>query len=199
MHVFDIIISIIAALFIIVGIKRGLIGEAFRLIALIAGFAVAVTGYRTLFPHLTFIPLSDSTKLVISFLLLFFATVILVLGTGWLIRKIVRLTVLGWVDRLCGGCIGLIKAFIIAWIFVLSAVSSPFPWVEDKLGDSIVFSYLSKFPPHLSVPYMESTKKSFEKIIGSQPLQTIKDVHHKVDSFKTKVDSAMTKTKMKGK
>ncbi|MBD3322654.1 MAG: hypothetical protein GF350_16250 [Chitinivibrionales bacterium] len=191
MHIFDILVLIIAALFIIFGIRRGLIGEAVRLVALVAGFAVATAGYRSFYTTLDFIPFSDSAKLVCAFLILFFATLLVVFTLGWIIRKIIRLTVLGWVDRISGGCIGLIKAFIVTWIFVLSVSSSPFAQIKKRLDGSTTYSLLEKFPPQLSVPYIETTKKSLEKFIDGTPMKTIRNVQHKVDSFRTKVDSAM--------
>ena len=104
MHTLDIFFCIAAVFFIVIGIRRGLIGELFRLFALIAGFIVAFLYYPDLSRLLNIKNPTIATPLCFS--ILYLITALSVIGAGWLIRKVVHLTPLGWFDYLFGGAIG---------------------------------------------------------------------------------------------
>ncbi|MCU0608623.1 MAG: CvpA family protein, partial [Chitinispirillaceae bacterium] len=139
MHTFDILFIIGSMFFIIVGVRRGLIGEVFRIIALVAGFLVAFLYFSDLSPYLRFA--SPSIANPVAFSLIYLATAILILLTGWMLKKIIRLTPLGWVDYSFGGAIGLCKAVILFWIVCLSL--SAFPASRAKLNMNRSTVYLT--------------------------------------------------------
>lgn len=190
LHPFDIVLAALALVFIIIGMYHGLIHEAVRLLAVFAGFGAAVGFYRRIYYHIGFLPVSDSVRLVIGFIALFLAGVAVVFLAGWVVQKIVHLTVLGWVDRLFGGLFGLIKVLLIAWVFVKSAESSPFTAQKKKLAPAVSYRFLSSVPPHLSLPYLSKTGKAIQLKVGEKPLRTINDAKNTFEQLRQKVDSA---------
>jgi len=149
MHAFDIVFCLFAAIFIIVGIRRGFIEEVVRLIALVAGFLCGLLLYRQLVPKLSFLSLPPHVAGVVAFLCIFFACTIVLLLLGKIIKKIISLTMLGWLDRLGGGCIGAVKTAVIGWIFVIAATSLPMFCNAKFFRDSRVFSFFVTISPGL--------------------------------------------------
>lgn len=122
MYIVDIVFLLLAIVFVVIGIRRGLIGEIVRVVALLAGCIVSFVYYRQATKLLLFLPLPSSARTTISFILIYIAVALVVMLIGWIIQKIVRIILLGWLDRLLGGATGLLKVVIIAWalLFVVS-------------------------------------------------------------------------------
>jgi membrane protein required for colicin V production len=186
MHFFDIIILIFTAVFTGLGIKRGFIGELFRCAAVVAGFATAFLYYRQLSAALTFISMPPSAKTALSFLLVYAGTALTVLGIGWVAKKIVRMTMLGWADRLLGGCVGLIKSLILTWILMLCIALVPGTPLHSAISHSCTFTTYTAIPLHLrsSSPLLPAS------INIGKPIAKIRTVKKNLDNFKEKVDSA---------
>lgn len=149
MQTFDIIFGIFSLVLVILGIKRGFIEEVMRLIAVIAGFIGAFIVYRQFIPKIAFLKLPHEIAAVVSFLIVFSAIVVVFVLTGIFLKKILRLTMLGFVDRLGGACFGFLKALIIGWIFVIAVSSLPFPGFTGTLKKSTTFSLFAAISPVL--------------------------------------------------
>lgn len=147
MHTLDIIFLIIASIFIVIGIKRGLIGEIIRLSAMIFGFIIAFLYYPDLSIRLSLAKIPLSIKNGISFLIIYIATALVIIALGWGFKRIVHLTVLGWIDRVLGAVIGFLKAVLIAWALCLSVSSFPVKRVQSDFDKSLVYRAY-KFLPH---------------------------------------------------
>jgi len=121
----------------ILGFRRGLVGEFFRILSLtaglLAGFALSLR-----WAHKIEIGgvLGSKVAVVLMFLVSFALAAGLVLLIGKLVQKVIRLTLLGWFDRLGGVIIGLIKGTMIAGFLVWSATFLPFLDMQAKLGQS---------------------------------------------------------------
>jgi membrane protein required for colicin V production len=158
MHAFDIIFGLIAAIFVIVGIRRGFIDEVMRLVAVVAGFICGLLFYRQLAPKLDFLALSPNVTGVIAFLAVFFACVIAIFLVGKIIKKVVTLTMLGWLDRLCGGAVGAVKAFFFGWVFVIAVSALPGASAAPFFRDSPVFSFFVAISPTLKTQVLRGAK-----------------------------------------
>jgi membrane protein required for colicin V production len=147
MHTLDILFAIIAVVFVIIGIRRGLISELFRLIALVAGFLAAFLYYPKAAAFLTFVqpPLSFT----IGFIILFIVTALIVLIIGLAIRKMIHLTPLGWIDHLFGGAIGLLKTVFLFWILCCAFAMFPLGINKMILHRSTIFQTYKKLPGFL--------------------------------------------------
>jgi uncharacterized membrane protein required for colicin V production len=192
MHLADIIFLVLAAVFIGIGIWRGLVSEAARLLAVVIGFAVASAFYRSLAAWLSFLPGSLAAYTIASFILIFVAAALATLAAGWVVKKVVHLTVLGWVDGLCGGVIGLVKAFIVAWVACLIVAALPAPGVHAFFSGSVTYGVCRKLPLQLRLPGVKAAERSIENIMAEKP---ISELPRRFQQFRSTVDSVRNDTR----
>jgi uncharacterized membrane protein required for colicin V production len=149
MHTLDIFFVVIGIVFLILGFRRGLVSELFRLIALIAGFLSAYLYYPKAAGYLNFVP--PQLSFTLAFILLFIVTAMVILGIGWAVRKMVHLTPFGWIDSFFGGLIGLIKTVIVFWMLCLAFSMFPFTLNKLTLHGSMVFQTYKNLPRSLQL------------------------------------------------
>jgi membrane protein required for colicin V production len=150
-YILDIVFIIIILVFIGIGIKRGLIGEVVRLSAMIVGVFVAFMYYNDLaklFPKIS-IPLFVISAL--SFIIIYIGCALGVIAIGWGVKKLVHLTLLGWMDRLLGSIIGALKALLIVWVVCLSVSSVPNANLQQKCRNSYFYRAYKVLPASLSL------------------------------------------------
>ncbi|MBN2038282.1 MAG: CvpA family protein [Chitinispirillaceae bacterium] len=188
MHTLDIFFLIGAAFFVFVGIRRGLVGEVFRLAAIIAGFLAAFLYYPDLAAVLTIS--SPYLSTAVSFSIIYAAVFMLVLGAGWIVRKIVHLTPLGWIDYLSGGIIGFMKTAIIFWIVCLSFATFPVTVKKYHLKRSLVYKAYTTLPATVKIDRMVAMRNSLRKTSDHTIPKTIMNSRKNIEQLKHKVDSA---------
>lgn len=189
MHGIDIIACALAALFVILGIKRGLITELFRLLAMVGGFVAATLYYRALCSRLSFLHLHDSVRLVVAYLCVYVLAAGALVAVGWTIRKIVHWTMLGWADRLLGGLTGLCKAILIVWILIMTISTLPLPAVHAWLTKSIVFNAFKQLSPRLKLPDIDNAQQKILQAMDKETFNTFEDTRNRIDQFRTRIDS----------
>jgi membrane protein required for colicin V production len=194
MHLFDIIIIIVAAIFILLGIKRGLIEEIFHLAAMVGGFIGAYFSYSIIFNRLQFLKTTDRVKTVIAFVLAYIVITFTILVCGWLLRKLIHMTPLGWIDRLAGGILGFFKGAILIWIFVLSVSLLPKSQVKSSFSSSFFYKLLNKLPIQLKVPSADKLRKSYNKIKKSIPVDKIVNAKDKISKLQSKIETVEENT-----
>lgn len=190
MHTFDIIIGIIALAFLIIGIRRGLISEVFRLLAMTLGFIGAFLYYKELTPHLHNLPLPLNLKNTLSFLIIYIAVAALILITGFLLKKVIHYSLFGWMDRALGGVIGVGKAGIIAYAACLSISSLPAKRIKADFNKSVVYKTYTQLPEDLKLKGLEQLRLGFMRYINDDAVSKIKQTQQKIDNLKYQVDSA---------
>lgn len=118
MPLFDILAALVLFFSLIYSMVRGMVREIFSLLAYIGGYFTAI-GFRedfsvTLSPYIS----NPTASEIISFVLIFIATVFAISLLGKALKKLVHLAPgLSGLDRLFGGVIGLVKGIIILIIF----------------------------------------------------------------------------------
>ena len=113
MNWLDIILIIGLAVSVITGIQAGLIKVAFTLVGGIIGVVLAGRYSDGLADKLSFIP-DYGTAGIISFVIIVAATVVVAMIAGTIVKKFVHiLPLVGWVDKLGGGIIGLLSGAIL--------------------------------------------------------------------------------------
>jgi membrane protein required for colicin V production len=174
MHTFDIIILVITALFVVIGIKRGFVIEIFRLTAMIAGFIVAFLYYSDIrqFVPLGKLPLQAQNS--ISFVLTYIVVAIGILTIGWITKKIIHFSLLGWLDRILGACVGIFKSLLIIWVACLSVAALPSERVRKDFGRSITFQMYKNLPAGLELDGVNKIRNAFRKIYSGETIKKIK-------------------------
>lgn len=95
------------------GIWIGFIRQLASLFALILGYLFAGRYYEQISPRLYPLISSPQLRFLVTYALLFFAVFLGVLALGFVLKKVMSLSLLGWFDRLTGGIFGLLKAAVV--------------------------------------------------------------------------------------
>ncbi len=192
MQIFDIIILAVVSIFVALGIKRGFIEEVFHLAAMLGGFISAFLCYPLIYNRIGFLKTSASTKTIIAFILAYIFTAFSLIIIGWILKKVIHMTILGWIDRLLGGLIGFGKATILIWIFILSVSLLPHSKVKSAFSQSAIYSFLTRLPVKLTVPGTKKLKESYEKLKKADPVKKLKESKERFDEFKERIDTFRT-------
>ena len=126
MNGFDLMVLVIVLFCMIRGVFRGLIREVSGIVAVIAGFYGAFKYYFMLSPYLEFLIQTPGIRHLVSFSVLFCGIVILVGLLAALIRKLMHLVFLGWVDRTFGLIFGTAKGVLfVSVLFIMLTAFVP--------------------------------------------------------------------------
>jgi len=131
------------------GIRTGMIKSVISLAGLIVGVILAGRYYGQLAEQLTFIS-QDSLARIVAFIIILAAVAVLAALAVRLLKWLTSLTMLGWVDRLGGGVLGLLMAAL--FCSVLLAVWVKFLGVSGSIVESgLATMLLGRFPLVLSL------------------------------------------------
>jgi uncharacterized membrane protein required for colicin V production len=183
-HVFDIICAGAALIFVCMGIYRGFVEEVIRLIAVVVAFFTGLSLYRPVAEYIKFLHLSPTLLSTIAFLTVFLACLIAIVLLGILIKKVVHLTVLGWVDRICGGVLGFVMIFFITLIFVITISSLPFEGLKNWFKPAKSYSFFVAISPRLRAEGLVPKTGPVQNILKANPIPAITDaVKNAVSSY----------------
>ena len=175
----DIIISLLLLYFMLNGARKGFIKEASRIIGIFSGIFLAnkmgsvFTPYIK--PYITYEPLLYTISYFTVFIIVIF--IIGIIATT--IQKFFELILLGWLNKLLGILIGLLKGLIIISLFIFTF--EKFPQTEatfKKLDqEAILFqicnvlknNFISNFELTEKV---NSTKTKLENYLDDNPVPT---------------------------
>lgn len=162
MNTFDIIVMIVVSLCLIRGAFKGLIGEISGIVGVIAGFYGAYTYYPMVAVYGKPWIESAGIRNLVAFFILFCAILFLIGLLSVLIRKILKLVFLGWVDRVFGLVFGAAKGILImAVLFII--VTTFIPKNSDFLKDSYVSPYLAQVSKTLTVLVSKNARTDYLK------------------------------------
>ena len=168
MNPFDILIIIILGYSIVRGLFRGLVKEASSIIGVLGGFYAAYSYYPMLAKWLSGLITDPSYLNILSFLVIFCGVLIIISILGVVVKYLLNVAFLGWVDRICGVGFGLIKGILII---------------------SVLFIILTTFLPK-GAPLIKSSILAphaiwiAEKMVHAVPKEMKKDFFTKLDEFK---------------
>ncbi|TWI71673.1 membrane protein required for colicin V production [Desulfobotulus alkaliphilus] len=166
MNPLDIAILCIVGFCLIRGIFRGLIREVSSIIGVLAGFYAAYTYYPMLTEMISRWFADLELAKMLAFLAIFLGIFILVALLGSLIRMVLSVVFLGWVDRLAGGGFGFVKGVLIVSV-VLVALASFLPKENSLLPESRLAPNVLVVSEGLAALVPEDMKKQFYEKAGS--------------------------------
>ena len=124
MNILDIIILICLIPSLIQGLRKGFISQAISIISIIAGvWASAKFANHVGIWLAEYITASEQTLKVISFAVILVVTFVLLGLLARLLESILKLVMLGWVNKLLGAVFALVKAILILGL-IFMAVNS---------------------------------------------------------------------------
>ena len=161
-----ILIPILSGIF--SGYKNGLIGEVASLAALILGIWGAIKFSYWTANLLNTWGIESQHMQIISFIVTFIIIVVVIQIIAKMLSQLVRALALGWVDRLAGIGIGVIKAALITGVilFVINIFDERKSFIpEDAKEGSMLYEPMSDLIPNL-LPFLnlENIEKEFDEI-----------------------------------
>jgi membrane protein required for colicin V production len=153
MNAFDIVIISVLAYGLIRGIFRGLVRELSSIIGVLGGFYAAYTYY----PHMTKLLsawITNPSYLNIISYLVIFAVVVIVVGIlAVVIKYLLNIAYLGWVDRVSGALFGMLKAALVICVLFI-----------------VLTAFLPKGAPFIKnaslAPYVATTSEVMAKVLS---------------------------------
>jgi len=135
--VIDIVLGVLIAASVLFGLMRGFIGTVVALLSwLLAAWAAFTFGSEAAHSWAAPQP-PGSGHYLAGYLGVFIATVVVVGLLGLLLKAAIKLTLLGGVDRLLGGALGLLRGLLLASVLLLLAGFTALPgepsWQQSQL------------------------------------------------------------------
>lgn len=176
MNLLDIILIIVAALFLVRGFLRGFVKEVFSLASIGLAYFVATRYNHLLEPHLKLYIANETTVWALSTVLIFIGILVACWIIAKLIREFLELALLGWLDRTAGAAFGAAEGVLVA-LLALLLLQSYFPNASFVQESTIVphaqpaLKALSDFEPSkigkalddMGLPDGEAVKKQADK------------------------------------
>ena len=144
MNWIDIVIIVVAALFGLLGLWRGAIRTAFGIAGLVLGVVLAGRYCEPFAAVLS--PGGASWAEIAAYAIILLATFFVAGIIGSIVSRLVHITLLGWVDRLIGGILGVgIGLLLVA--AMLAIVSKYLPGAVETISQSVLARFLmAQFP-----------------------------------------------------
>jgi membrane protein required for colicin V production len=136
MNSIDIIITIVALLFGVLGVYWGLIRQVLALVGLIAGIVLASRYSGAVSDALSSFISNDMLALVLGFALVLIAVSSVASLLASLLRRFIGLLFLGWLDHLIGGLLGLLQGLLACTVILLVAATFPLSLWTPAVADS---------------------------------------------------------------
>jgi membrane protein required for colicin V production len=138
MNWLDIVIIVGLVISLLIGLKMGLIHVLFLLVGVIVGVILAGQYSGSLAAKLTIIPDAGIAGIV-AFIIIMVATLLVAMLLAFIIRKIFKAALLGWLDRVGGAVLGVLMGAI----FIGAILAMWLRFVGNV--DAITGSALAKF------------------------------------------------------
>lgn len=143
MNPFDILIFVILIYGVIRGIFRGLVRELASIVGVLGGFYAAYTYYpqmaKLISPWIT----NTAYLNILSYMILFMVVVVVVGILAVVIKYLLNIVYLGWVDRVSGALFGGVKAaLIVSVLFIVLTAFLPkgAPFIKDAASSPTIAS-----------------------------------------------------------
>lgn len=123
MNPFDMAIVVLMGYTVIRGIFRGFIREVAGIIGLLAGFYAAYGYHGHFAPVLEGWITDPAYRDITAFIILFCGIMMVVIGLGMLVRLVVKMLLLGVLDRIFGAVFGAVKGALIVSLLLVVLVN----------------------------------------------------------------------------
>jgi len=165
MNGFDVFLLVLGCLLVLFGVIKGLVRILIGVAALVAAFALAAYYHQPLAARLGVLDVSDGVLRLIAYALIFIGVMLSGGLLTYLTRKLIKASMLNWVDRTAGAVAGLVAAGLLAGLLVFPVVAYS-PWGPTALGNSMLAPYIvgvaeaaaAVAPPEMAERYREGVE-----------------------------------------
>ena len=141
MNIFDAVCITILGYCLVRGIFRGLIKELSSIVGVFGGFYAAYTYYMKVGKLFSSWISNTSYLNILSFLIIFCGVFIIISIIGVIIKYLLNIAFLGWVDHICGAVFSTIKGILIVsmLLMILTAfLPKNTPFIKNSLLSPII-------------------------------------------------------------
>ena len=159
MNILDIIILICLIPSLIQGLRKGFISQAISIISLIAGIWASARFADIVGVWLAqYITASEQVLKLVSFAIVMIVVFIILGLIGKLLDGIIKLVMLGWINRLLGAAFALAKAILILGLLMLvfNSLNANFNFVDPQVIEESVLYPILKGISDTVFPYLKS-------------------------------------------
>jgi membrane protein required for colicin V production len=160
MNTFDIFVVVILAYSLLRGLFRGMLKEAASVAGVLGGFFLAYTFYASGAGYLTGVVSNPAYRNILAFLAIFCVVVIVVNVVAIIVKYLMRIVFLGWLDRLGGFLFGALKGALIVSVVFL-ALTAFLPKGTPLIRDSATAPYVALVAENLAVLVSSDIKNEF--------------------------------------
>jgi membrane protein required for colicin V production len=165
MNPFDIVIIVIVGYSLVRGLFRGLVKEVSSIIGVFGGFYAAYT-YYGLFSRLLSKLIHDIAYLnILSFMIIFCIVLIVVSVLGVIIKYLLNIAFLGWVDRIGGVVFGITKGVLVVSVIFIS-LTAFLPKGSAFIKNSMLAPHVSWVSEKMAKVVSKEMKKDFVTKLG---------------------------------
>jgi len=186
--IIELIIAIIIIIFMVLGVKRGLIRQILAIVGIVAAFIGSFYLAHNLAGYLeTKTDLPYRAALIVSALILFIGILILFHLLGLALQKIINITVLRSVDRTGGGILGFLKGVLLVSMILVIILNLPFPEDFKKtLREDPVASVIRPVLPGLFNLVLKNSPADldFRSVLRSGDDEALEKVKKKAEEVK---------------
>ncbi len=147
------------------GLFRGLVKELSSIIGVLGGFYAAYTYYKVLAGLLAGLIHDTSYLNILSFLTIFCFVLIVVGVLGVIIKYVLNIAFLGWVDRIGGVVFGVLKGVLIVSILFIT-LTAFLPKGTAFIKDSQLAPHVSWVSERMAKVISKEMKQDFRAKLG---------------------------------
>lgn len=160
MNPFDILILVILAYGLIRGVFRGLVREISSIIGVLGGFYAAYTYYPRLAQWMAPWISNPAYLNILSFIVIFSLVVTIVAILAVVIKYLLNIAYLGWIDRIGGALFGLLKGGLVCCVLFI-VLTSFLPKGATLIKESTLAPYGAKVSEGLATVLTQDMKNKF--------------------------------------
>ena len=159
----DLVVAVVLIYFAVRGLIKGFFRGLFSLVGLFLGLWVALLEFVLVGDWIKAkFPLTEPLPYHLAFLLIFFGVSTVASVGGFVLRKLAKVLLVGWMDAIVGLGFGLLKGVVVLAVLLFLLEHLPLPeLVTAQLRSSTVVSHLK-----LANPFVERSVQTYERFGG---------------------------------
>ncbi len=164
MNIFDIIVVVILSFCLIRGFLIGMVRQISSIVGVLAGFFAGIRYYPLLVGYLDGWIHTPGYRDIAAFMILFCSIFILVILLAWVIHYLMKVSKIGWMDRVLGVIFGAAKAILVGAI-LLVALTTFLPPDTGMVQQSRLAIFLAPVSDKIALVVTEKVKTRYDKNI----------------------------------
>ena len=165
MNSFDVVVAVILGFCLIRGIFRGLVKEMASIIGVLAGFYAAYTYYPEMAGLLSRWISNTIYLNITSFTVIFCLILIIISVLGVVLKYLLSIVHMGWVDRVSGAGFGVLKGVLIASVMLVT-LTAFLPKGSPLVRDSLLAPHINMLSENMAKIISDDMQQAFNEKMG---------------------------------